>query len=647
MIPALVDHLWQSTLFAGAAWLLTLVLRKNRAQVRHWIWFTASVKFLAPLALLVAVGELAPRRVATPVVDAKWVAAAEQIGEPITTLPAVAVRVAVTAKRPGPNYLAVAALAVWACGFAAISMCWLVRWRRVLTLRRSATPMSIPGVAVPVMSAAGVVEPGVFGVFRPVLLLPEGIAERLSAAQLDAILAHELCHVRRRDNLTATIHMIVQATFWFHPLVWWLGMRLVDERERACDEEVLRLGSTPRTYAEGILNVCRLYVESPLACVSGVTGSNLKRRIETILINRIALRLNLARKLVLSFAGIAALATPIVIGILHAPVILAQSRSQISPPSQPSPAPQLIAQPTAPAPTAPKPQPPAQAAAAIDWQTAAGGKMEFEVATVKRGDFVPPSFPLDVGDSFTPTGGRFIANFPLLQLMMFAYKFSPAPDQRDALNSQLPDWAHSPAYRFTIEGKAPVGNPTKDQFRLMMQALLAERFKVAVHFETQQGSVLALRLVKPGKLGPKLIPHEQGPPCDASATPATGGDVWPALCGSYGARPVADRGHMQTGSRNATMAYLARSLATTGVATLPVVDQTGLSGTFDFTIEYSPEPTDALAIINANSPDGFQIDPQGPTFADALRDQLGLKLESTKGPVQSLVIDHVEMPSEN
>ncbi len=115
-----------------------------------------------------------------------------------------------------------------------------------------------------------------FGIFRPVLLLPEGITERLTAAQLEAILAHELCHVRRRDNLTAAIHMVVETVFWFHPLVWWIRARLIDERERACDEEVLRLGSEAEVYAESILEACKLYLESPLACVSGVTGSDLE-----------------------------------------------------------------------------------------------------------------------------------------------------------------------------------------------------------------------------------------------------------------------------------------------------------------------------------------------------------------------------------
>jgi beta-lactamase regulating signal transducer with metallopeptidase domain len=120
-------------------------------------------------------------------------------------------------------------------------------------------------------------EPGVFGIFRPVMLLPAGIVERLTPEQLLAILLHEANHMRRRDNLTAFLHMLVEAVFWFHPRVWWIGARLVDERERACDEEVLRLGSEPHTYAEGILNICKLCVESPSACGSGVTGANLKK----------------------------------------------------------------------------------------------------------------------------------------------------------------------------------------------------------------------------------------------------------------------------------------------------------------------------------------------------------------------------------
>lgn len=154
---------------------------------------------------LVGLGALTPRHAAAPVVPAPWVIAAEQFGEPLATLPVAVGR----EQRTNRSYLAAEALSVWACGFAAVAIFWLIRWRRVAPLRRSAPPTSIE-FPVPVMFASGLVEPGIFGIFRPALLLPQGIGERLTPARLDAILAHELCHVRRKDNLTAAIHMAVR-----------------------------------------------------------------------------------------------------------------------------------------------------------------------------------------------------------------------------------------------------------------------------------------------------------------------------------------------------------------------------------------------------------------------------------------------------
>ena len=126
-------------------------------------------------------------------------------------------------------------------------------------------------------------EPAVAGIVRPVLLVPDGIEGWLSTAQLRAVLAHEPCHVRRRDNLKAALHMVVESLFWFHPLVWWLETRLIAERERACDEEVLADGNKATDYAEGIVRVCQNYLESPLRCAAGVGGGDLARRIESIL----------------------------------------------------------------------------------------------------------------------------------------------------------------------------------------------------------------------------------------------------------------------------------------------------------------------------------------------------------------------------
>jgi hypothetical protein len=118
--------------------------------------------------------------------------------------------------------------------------------------------------------------------------------------------------------------MAVTAIFWFHPLVWWLGARLMDERERACDEAVVRLGHEPRVYAETILAACRLFLESPLACVSGVTGSDLPKRIERILLSVRSESLTPVKKALVSAVPIAAVIAPFVVGVLNAPPARAQ-----------------------------------------------------------------------------------------------------------------------------------------------------------------------------------------------------------------------------------------------------------------------------------------------------------------------------------
>ncbi len=319
MISGILIHLWQSTLFAGGAWLLTLALRKNAASVRYRVLLVASLKFLVPFSVLVGLGSLAPQRQApVPAAEAKWIAVAEPLVAPSVTVQAI------TISPTSADYIPVALFTIWACGFAVITVYWLSQLTRAAATCRSAMFVRICG-GVPVMSVAGVTEPGVFGIFRQVLILPRGIEEQLDGAQMDAILAHELCHVRRRDNLTAALHMVVQAIFWFHPLAWWLGTRLTEERERACDEEVLRLGGQSQVYAAAILSVCKLYVETPLACVAGISGMNLRKRIEAIATKRVTFQLNFARKVLLACAAIIAVVVPVAVGVLHLPVVQAQS----------------------------------------------------------------------------------------------------------------------------------------------------------------------------------------------------------------------------------------------------------------------------------------------------------------------------------
>ena len=333
MIPALVNHLWQSTLFAVVAGLLTLMVRKNGAAVRYGLWFAASVKFLIPFALLTAAGGLAVQQlhVSLPVPQSLQAIApviAPLAPSRLAILPAPATEAAKDMPALTPSPVVAAGrrpaapldptsilLAVWALGLAVVLLIWARRWSHIRAALNAARPAKLPA-PVPVLSTPFPMEPGVVGFRRPVVIVPDGIAEQLSPAEWQAVLAHELGHIRRRDNLTGLIHMLVQALFWFHPLVWWLGERLVTEREQACDEGVVSAGADAHTYAEGILKVCRLYVRRPLACVAGASGVNLKSRVARILAAPSASPLSPSKKALLLVAASVAFATPVAAGLL-------------------------------------------------------------------------------------------------------------------------------------------------------------------------------------------------------------------------------------------------------------------------------------------------------------------------------------------
>jgi beta-lactamase regulating signal transducer with metallopeptidase domain len=317
---ALANHLWQSTAVTGIAWLLAFSLRNNHARMRYWVWMIASIKFLIPFSFLIAAGESLRSAFATPIQRPALAAVMEQITLPFpqSASPAAVAYAGVApaaASQPG-SLVPPILLAVWLCGFLLVLSSWVRGWLKIRAFVRASSHMTLLA-DVPVLSSPLLMEPGIFGIVRPVLLLPEGINDRLTAAQLGTIIAHEMCHVRRRDNLTAAIHMVVEALFWFHPAVWWIKTRLLDEREQACDEVVLQSGNEADVYAESILNVCKYCIESPLACVAGVTGSGLKRRIVRIMTEKTARNLDFGRKLLIVLAATVAIAIPVVFGLIH------------------------------------------------------------------------------------------------------------------------------------------------------------------------------------------------------------------------------------------------------------------------------------------------------------------------------------------
>jgi uncharacterized protein (TIGR03435 family) len=243
-----------------------------------------------------------------------------------------------------------------------------------------------------------------------------------------------------------------------------------------------------------------------------------------------------------------------------------------------------------------------------------------------------------------PEPGRFRAiNITLRLLLANAYQLTPGESVTRIFGA--PNWIDSE--HFDVEAKAE-GNPSPDQMQLMLQSLLSDRFKLALHHETRQLPVYALVLAKPGKMGPQLKPHSDDVMCvssDAKAPPTIPrpGDSLRALCGEFnmfGSPPT-----LREVGNKITISMLVAELG--NFVDRPIVDRTGLTGTFDATLEF------AFAFQQGGGPVGtanamIPSDLSGPpSIFTALQEQLGLKLESQKGPVDVLVIDHVEEPSPN
>lgn len=482
------------------------------------------------------------------------------------------------------RFLPVFLLVAWLCGCLAVFCLWWLRWRRLRMARRAGLLAksgreleALRGVEqsgrrsgqIGVILCESALEPGILGVFHPVLLLPAGISERLNDEQLNAILIHELCHVRRRDNLASSLHMLIEAVFWFYPLVWWIGARLVDERERACDEEVLKMGTDPQVYAEGILNVCNFYLESPLFCAAGVTGSTLKKRIEAIMSHRTASKLELPKKVLLGAVGMAAVLGPVVFGALNPVSIRAQSQAQSTRPIVPS----------------------------------------FEAVTIKPNETGEPT------RAYEPE--RFMAtNLSLHALIAMAY---------GAGGSEIlggPDWVRSENYDIewklntaVIDELSTLGPDQRalEQKRIL-QALLADRFRLVLHRETREPPAYVLAIakdgfrlqeVKPGDTYLDGLKDPQGRPLGAG--------LWqPGPCELVG--------------QGVHMSDLANTLSMNDLGGRTVVDQTGLRGVYDFTLDCH------TAFME-----------RGESVLTVLPEQLGLELKL----LDNLVIDSAEKPLEN
>ncbi len=585
MLTALADHVAQSTLFACLVALLILAFRNNRAAIRHGLWFTASLKFLVPFALLQALASEWNRP--TPPVFTHMSQAMSDVSWHLAPIGGAVART-VQRAAPATNRLPAILVGLWLCGVLVQVLLWTREWLRIRALVRASTPLALD-IPIPAFSSPVGLEPGVFGIFRPVLLLPEGLPDRLAPDQFETVLAHELWHVRRRDNLSAAIHMLVEALFWFHPLVWWIGARLVAERERACDEAVIQCTGHRQAYAEAILDVCRTYARSPLT--AGIASSRLKRRIEAILRARPTRQLTPAKKLLLISFAVATLAAPLFFGLLNAPPLLAQLQSARTP--------------------------------------------SFEAASIRPNNSTSRD---GLGYQFLPGGRLSIRHLPVRIIISLAYDLPLFMSPRLSGDSE---WVRSE--NFDIEATAPLGlippgassKERDDKIRLMLQNLLADRFKLVMRRETREMPVYTVVV---GKLGPKMQKSRiEDRDCVTIMTTSNNTASCHSVTGGMG------RGIHGKALSVADIANVAENWADR-----PIVDKTGLDGLFEVDTEgWAPmRPRIVPPGREPTAEDRAFADPMRPTLFQIF-ERLGLKMEAQKALVETYIIESIDHPSAN
>jgi bla regulator protein blaR1 len=479
-------------------------------------------------------------------------------------------------------------------GFATVLFGWWNRWRvvsvaldhakrvtdgrelAILRRLKARYPRTRRIRALPLFMSQDRMEPGVFGAFRPVLVWPEQLSTKLDDEHIEAVIAHELAHVRRRDGLTALVHMLVEAVFWFHPLVWWMEREMVKERERACDEAVLELGGDADVYAEGLLKTCRFCIESPLVYVAGTTGADLKRRVAEIITGPTRLRVTRPKKLLIGAMAVCAVAGPVALGLIQTIPL----RGQVL--------------------------------------HADGQLPSFEVATIKPLEGAPPPMP-GGPPRMPPDEVRLFVNTRIL--------ISMAYNVRGFARSEVvggPAWLDSQIYEVhgKINGslsealqKMP-NRKRRQEIELMEQSLLAKRFHLKVHYETRELPEYALVAAKGGpRLNPAdpLLPHN-------------------------GTTRVSQGQNQELKTTGSTIQNLIEMLQSEPeIGGRSIQNKTGLTGSYNFALDWT---RDLTADVSGQH-DG------GPSLFTALEEQLGLKLVAIKGPVEVVVIDHINRPSAN
>jgi TonB family protein len=297
--PALADHLWQVTIVAGICLLTLPAFRGAGAKSRHILWMLAFVRLAIPQAL---VSFVADHLGFHPDLDSGLGMRLQQVSDTVVQV----ARPSMLANQQAAAFASPTAAhpevyciltVIWIAGCALFLGCWWFRrsgFARSLRMEAKEVGMELLPTLECLKDRLGfrrqarlrVVwrgsEPGVYGIWRPILVLPEEMPRQLGPAEVEAVLAHELVHVARRDNLWSNLQMLVCCIFWFYPIVWLLDRRLIAERESSCDERVIGALGNSQAYASGLIKMMSIGLGLRAAGVSCMAGAHLKRRIENM-----------------------------------------------------------------------------------------------------------------------------------------------------------------------------------------------------------------------------------------------------------------------------------------------------------------------------------------------------------------------------
>jgi bla regulator protein BlaR1 len=466
MQTLLFESAVRATLIAAVIGLVLIAMRIKTASVLHAVW-TGVVVVMMLLPAWVAWGPKA----SIPVLPPDRTPVVALLPPPLPAGLADASPRTSPVRRNGGYALPDTLTVIYFLGFG------------VLLLR-----LAIGTIRATRLTSSSCVVPVTVGLLHPRIILPKS-SHGWPQAQLDAVLAHESEHVRRRDPLFQWIALLNRALFWFHPLAWWLERRLSGLAEEACDAAVLAHGHDPRDYSEYLLDLARSVERAGTrieAVGMAMPGIGLKHRIRQMLSGAPIPRISRPR-MACAAAVCAASAAILAAGTLV--------RAQ---------APQLA----------------------------------FEVASIR------PAAPGAMGVGISHPPGRFTGtNVSLSNLMLFAYNV------RNFQVSGGPNWVNSD--RYDVAAKTQ-GEDTEDQVRQMVQTLLADRFQLRFHREMKEVPVYALVTGKNGpKLKASVddgTPWQLGigPGQTAASSQMLGQKVTMAilanqLSGQTGGRPVLDR----------------------------------------------------------------------------------------------------------